>query len=150
MTALNPPVRLGVSACLLGERVRFDGGHKHDGFLTGLLGRFVEWVPVCPELESGMVAPREALRLTMNQARLRLVTAKTGRDQTEMIRRFAAKRLDELAGEDLRGFVLKKDSPTCGLERVRVYNDKNVPTRSGRGMFAAALTERFPMLPVEE
>jgi len=150
MTSLDNPIRLGVSSCLLGERVRFDGGHKRDGFLADLLGRFVEWVPVCPELESGMGAPREALRLTMRQAVVRLVTAKTARDQTETIRRFAARRLDELADERLRGFVLKKDSPTCGLERVRVYNESNVPSRSGRGMFAAALTERFPMLPVEE
>ena len=150
MTSLDKPVRLGVSSCLLGERVRFDGGHKRDGFLADLLGRFVEWVPVCPELESGMGAPREALRLTLRQTVVRLVTAKTARDETETIRRFAARRLDELADQRIRGFVLKKDSPTCGLERVRVYNESNVPARSGRGIFAAALTERLPMLPVEE
>lgn len=150
MTLPEAPVRLGVSSCLLGERVRFDGGHKRDQFLVGLLGRFVEWVPVCPELESGMGSPREALRLTLRHTALRLVTTKTGQDHTDLMRRYFAKRLDELAGERLRGFVLKKDSPTCGLERVRVYNASGVPTRSGRGLFAGALIERFPLLPVEE
>jgi uncharacterized protein YbgA (DUF1722 family)/uncharacterized protein YbbK (DUF523 family) len=150
MTLPDAPVRLGVSSCLLGERVRFDGGHKRDQFLVGLLGRFVEWVPVCPELESGMGSPREALRLTLRHTALRLVTAKTGQDHTAGMRQYAAKRLEELAGERLCGFVLKKDSPTCGLERVRVYNPSGVPTRSGRGLFAAALAERFPLLPLEE
>ena len=144
------PIRLGVSSCLLGERVRFDGGHKRDQFLVDLLGRFVEWVPVCPEIESGMCAPREALRLTLRHTALRLVTAKTGQDHTAGMRQYAAKRLEALAGEQLCGFVLKKDSPTCGLERVRVYNPSGVPTRSGRGLFAAALAERFPLLPLEE
>lgn len=150
MTLSNASIRLGVSSCLLGERVRFDGGHKRDQFLVGLLGRFVEWVPVCPELETGMGAPREALRLTLRHTTLRLVTTKTGQDHTDLMRRYSAKRLDELAGDRLRGFVLKKDSPTCGLERVRVYNASGVPTRSGRGLFAAALAERLPLLPVEE
>jgi uncharacterized protein YbgA (DUF1722 family)/uncharacterized protein YbbK (DUF523 family) len=150
MTWPDAPIRLGVSSCLLGARVRFDGGHKRDQFLVGLLGRFVEWVPVCPELESGMGAPREALRLTLRHAALRLVTTKTAQDHTELMRRYSAKRLDELAEERLRGFVVKKDSPTCGLERVRVYNASGVPTRSGRGLFAGALIERFPLLPVEE
>ena len=109
MTLPDAPVRLGVSSCLLGERVRFDGGHKRDQFLVGLLGRFVEWVPVCPELESGMGSPREALRLTLRHTALRLVTAKTGQDQTAVMRQYARKRLDELAGERLFGFVLKKD-----------------------------------------
>ena len=150
MTRPASPIRLGVSACLLGERVRFDGGHKRDDFLADLLGRFVKWVPVCPELESGMGAPREALRLTLRQTALRLVATKTAQDHTAAMRQYTAKRLDELTGERLCGFVLKKDSPTCGLERVRVYNPSGVPTRLGRGLFAAALTERFPLLPLEE
>jgi uncharacterized protein YbgA (DUF1722 family)/uncharacterized protein YbbK (DUF523 family) len=156
MTSSSPAIRVGVSACLIGERVRFDGGHKRDAFLTDLLGRFVEWVPVCPELESGMGAPREALRLTLRRdghdghEGPRLVAAKSGQDHTARMRRFSVDRLDELAGERLRGFVLKKDSPTCGLERVRVYNPKGVPTRSGRGLFAGLLADRFPHLPIEE
>jgi uncharacterized protein YbgA (DUF1722 family)/uncharacterized protein YbbK (DUF523 family) len=143
------PLRLGISACLLGHQVRFDGGHKRDVFLTDALGRFVEWVPVCPEVESGMGTPRETLRLVAGRE-IRLVTTKTERDHSEPMRRFAARKLDELAHEDLCGFVLKKDSPSCGLQRVKVYGAGGTPARSGRGLFAAALVERFPTLPIEE
>jgi uncharacterized protein YbgA (DUF1722 family)/uncharacterized protein YbbK (DUF523 family) len=144
------PIRLGVSACLLGSPVRFDGGHKRDPFLTDVLGRYVEWVPVCPEVELGMEAPREALRLTGSGREIRLVTTRTGRDFSVSMRRYASHRLEELAGDDLCGYILKKDSPSCGLERVKVYGSGGVPERSGRGLFAAALVERFPALPVEE
>ena len=112
------PIRLGISACLLGERVRFDGGHKRDPFLVETLGPFVEWVPVCPEVESGMPAPRESLRLVQAGRELRLITNKTAQDQTVSMRSYARRRLEELADAELCGFVLKKDSPTCGLERV--------------------------------
>lgn len=143
--------RLAISACLLGERVRFDGGHKRDGFLVETLGQFVDWVPVCPEVESGMGAPRESMRLVQHAGReLRLVTNKTGQDHTGSMRRYARRRLEELAGDDLCGFVLKKDSPSCGLERVKVYGAAGMPVRSGRGLFADALVSRFPLLPVED
>jgi uncharacterized protein YbgA (DUF1722 family)/uncharacterized protein YbbK (DUF523 family) len=151
MTAeADAPLRLGVSACLLGEPVRFDGGHKRDFFLVKTLGRFVEWVPVCPELESGLGVPRESMRLVQIDREIRLVTGKTAHDQTDTVGRYTVRRLEEIAEQGLCGFVLKKDSPTCGLERVRVYNAIGVPTRDGRGLFAAALVERFPTLPVEE
>jgi uncharacterized protein YbgA (DUF1722 family)/uncharacterized protein YbbK (DUF523 family) len=143
-------VRLGISACLLGEHVRFDGGHKRDPFLVETLGRFVEWVPVCPEVEAGMEAPRESMRLVQAEGRLRLLTNKSGQDQTDRMLRFARRRIHELAGDDLCGFVLKKDSPSCGLERVKVYGTPGIPMRSGRGLFADALVTRFPLLPVEE
>ena len=143
-------VRLGVSSCLVGERVRFDAGHKRDPFLVESLGRHVEWVPVCPEVESGMPTPREALRLVGRHGTVRLRTAKTDVDRTEVMQRFAARRLDELGALDLSGFVLKKDSPSCGLERVKVYGAGGVPVRSGRGLFADALARRFPGLPIEE
>ena len=114
------PIRLGISACLLGERVRFDGGHKRDPFLVETLGPFVEWVPVCPEVESGMGAPRESLRLVQTGTEIRLITNKTAQDQTARMRGYARGRLGKLAESELCGFVLKKDSPTCGLDRVRV------------------------------
>jgi uncharacterized protein YbgA (DUF1722 family)/uncharacterized protein YbbK (DUF523 family) len=144
------PVRLGISACLLGERVRFDAGHKRDPFLVDTLGPFVEWVPVCPEVESGMAAPRESMRLVQAGGQLRLLTNKSGHDHTDTMRQFARRRVDVLADEDLCGFVLKKDSPTCGLERVKVYGVGGVPIKSGRGLFADTLVTRFPLLPVEE
>ena len=143
-------IRLGISACLIGERVRFDGGHKRDPFLVESLGRFVEWVPVCPEVESGMDAPRESMRLVQAGGEVRLLTTRSGQDQTDSMHRFARRRIEELAGEQLCGFVLKKDSPTCGLERVKVYGTAGMPMKSGRGLFAEALVTGLPLLPVEE
>jgi uncharacterized protein YbbK (DUF523 family) len=144
MTAeADAPLRLGVSMCLLGEAVRFDGGHKRDFFLAKTLGRFVEWVPVCPELESGLGVPREPMRLEMHRE-LRLVTGKTGHDHTDTVRRYTARRLEEIADQGLCGFVLKKDSPTCGLERVRVYNGRGVPTGTGADFLLRGWSSAFP------
>jgi uncharacterized protein YbgA (DUF1722 family) len=146
----NRAPRIGISACLLGEAVRFDGGHKRDAFLTDTFGRFVEWVPVCPEAECGLGTPREAMRLVRSHAGMRLLTVQSGRDITPQMDRYTARRTERLAEEDLCGFILKKDSPSCGLERVRIYDQQGVPSRTGRGRFAAGLLERFPRLPVEE
>jgi uncharacterized protein YbgA (DUF1722 family)/uncharacterized protein YbbK (DUF523 family) len=144
------PVRLGISSCLLGEEVRFDGGHKRDAFLVEVFGRYVEWVPVCPEVEMGLGVPRETMRLESHGGEVRLITPKTGADHTESLRTFADNRLAALANERLCGYIFKKDSPSCGMERVRVYPNHATPNRSGRGLFAAALMQRFPSLPVEE
>jgi uncharacterized protein YbgA (DUF1722 family)/uncharacterized protein YbbK (DUF523 family) len=144
------PLRIGISACLLGDAVRFDGGHKRDRFLVETLGPFVEWVRVCPEVEMGLGTPRETLRLTSIGGAVHMVTTRTQVDYTDAMNRWARQRLDALVGEDLSGYVLKKDSPSCGMERVKVYSDKRLPQRSGRGLFAAALMSRLPNLPVEE
>lgn len=143
-------MRVGVSSCLLGEKVRFDGGHKRDRFLTEGLGPFVEWVPVCPEVELGLGAPRPTLRLSDSDDGIRLVTPKTGADHTEAMTAFARRRVGELADADLSGYVLKRGSPSCGMERVRVYGRTGQPTGPGRGLFAAELLRQFPDLPVEE
>jgi uncharacterized protein YbgA (DUF1722 family)/uncharacterized protein YbbK (DUF523 family) len=143
-------IRLGISSCLLGEQVRYDGGHKHDRFLTGVLGRYVEWVPVCPELEIGLGVPREPIRLVRAGSELRLQAQKSGRDHTDAMRRFAVRRLHGLARLELCGYVLKKGSPTCGMERVRVHEGKGPPARNGRGLFAGELLDRNESLPVEE
>ncbi len=148
-TAGRTPLRLGVSSCLLGERVRYDGGHKKDDFLTGLLARFVELVPVCPEVELGLGTPREPIRLQRDGDLVRLVAPKSGKDHTEPMRRFAERRVRALARLDLCGYVLKKDSPSCGMERVRVWGGR-MPSRDGRGAFAAVLMAELPLLPVEE
>ena len=145
-----PPIRIGISACLLGERVRFDGGHKRDAFLAERFGRFVEWVPVCPEVECGLGTPRESMRLVRIDAEVRLLTVRTGTDLTDRMARVAQSRAEALGAEDLSGFVLKKDSPSCGLERVKVYDRHGSPARVGRGLFASALLEMYPSLPVEE
>jgi len=144
------PVRIGISSCLLGQNVRFDGGHKRDAFLVGTFGRFVEWVAVCPEVEMGLGTPRETLRLVRRGDDVRFVMPKSGTDHTDAMRAWAEKRLDQLGREDLSGYVLKKDSPSCGMERVRLYDENGVPARTGRGAFAEALLRRFPTLPVEE
>ncbi|MGD0117844.1 MAG: DUF523 and DUF1722 domain-containing protein [Candidatus Binatus sp.] len=147
------PIRIGVSSCLLGEQVRFDGGHKRSDFLAATLGRFVEFVPVCPEMEIGLGVPRESIRLVRDDkdARaIRLVGNKTGLDHTDKMNAFAERRTIALGREDLCGYVLKKDSPSCGMERVRVYGPSGMPTRDGTGLYAAALMRKFPSLPVEE
>jgi uncharacterized protein YbbK (DUF523 family) len=125
------PVRVGVSACLLGEHVRFDGGHKRDAFLVEMLGQFVEFVRVCPEFELGLGVPRETLRLERKGNDIHLVAPRSGSDRTESMRAFVAKRTAALAREELSGYVLKKNSPSCGMERVRVYGAGGMPSATG-------------------
>lgn len=144
-------LRIGISSCLLGQEVRFDGGHKRDAFLVDTLGPQVEWVPVCPEVEMGFGTPREPLRLVrVADNAIRMITTITGVDHTETIATWASTRLEELAREDLCGYVLKKDSPSCGMEHVKTYSAGGIAERNGRGLFAAALMRRFPSLPVED
>jgi uncharacterized protein YbgA (DUF1722 family)/uncharacterized protein YbbK (DUF523 family) len=148
--ASQDPIRIGISSCLLGQHVRFDGGHKRDPFLVDTFGAFVEWVSVCPEVELGLGTPRESLRLVRKGDLVHMVNAKSGRDITVEMRRWAQARAAELAREQLAGYVLKKDSPSCGMERVKVYGESGMAEKSGRGLFAEALMARFPRLPVEE
>jgi uncharacterized protein YbgA (DUF1722 family)/uncharacterized protein YbbK (DUF523 family) len=144
------PIRIGISSCLLGQKVRFDGGHKRDAFLVDTFGTFVEWVPVCPEVELGLGTPREALRLVRKGDDIRMVNTRSGRDISTEMRQWAQARVDALAGERLCGYVLKKDSPSCGMERVKIYAEAGMAEKTGRGFFAEALMARFPRLPVEE
>ena len=125
------PVRIGISACLLGQEVRFDGGHKRNPFLTGTFAPFVEWVAVCPEVECGLGTPREAMRLVRTAEQVRLITVNSGVDVTERMETYTGRRVSQLAKENLSGYVLKKESPSCGLERVKVYDAHQVPARSG-------------------
>lgn len=151
-------IRIGISSCLLGEKVRYDGGHKLDHFLKDTLGQFVEWVPVCPEVECGLPVPREAMRLTGDPERPRLVTVRTGRDLTDRMQRWAATRLGELAREELCGFIFKSRSPSSGMRGVKVYNAAEnlpgaapgIPSRAGVGLFARAFMEHFSLMPVED
>ena len=146
----GPAIRIGVSQCLLGEEVRYDGGHKRDSFLTEGLSAYVEFVPVCPEVESGMGVPREAVRLEGSVDAPRMVGRRSGTDHTEAMTAFAARRAAALDDADLCGYVLKKGSPSCGMERVKVYAGSGMPAKQGVGLFARALMDRFPLLPVEE
>ncbi len=147
-----PKPRIGVSACLLGEPLRYDGGHLRNAFLTQTLAPHVEWTPVCPESEAGMGTPREPVRLVDDdKGALRMKGAHSDTDHTDAMRSWAARRVEELAHLRLHGYVFTKDSPSCGLFRVKVYPGAGGPAaRTGRGLFAEILTERFPLLPVEE
>lgn len=144
------PIRLGVSSCLLGQKVRYDGGHKLDPFLVNTLGEYVEFVPVCPEFEAGFGVPRESFQLVGDAQRPRLVTQKTRRDCTEQLETWAHRRVEELAPLGLCGFVFKSKSPSSGMERVNVYGANGMAARVGRGLFARIFMDRFPLLPVEE
>ena len=143
-------IRLGISSCLLGAKVRFDGGHKLDRFLTETLGNYVEYVPVCPEVEVGLPTPRDSLRLIGEPESPRLIFPKTGEDITERMTVWAKERVKQLEKEDLCGFVFKAKSPSSGMERVRIYDKNGVPNKTGVGLFAGIFMEHFPLLPVEE
>ena len=144
-------LRIGVSSCLLGQEVRFDGGHKKDQFLVQELAKQVEWVPVCPELEVGMGVPREAVRLVKGDSGgPRMVGVRSGDDWTERMHAYSEKRLKALERLELSGYVFKSKSPTCGIERVKVYGPNGMPEKNGRGLFAEAFMHRFPWLPIED
>jgi len=147
---MNNSIKVGVSACLLGEKVRYDGGHKHDRYITDTLGRFFTFVPVCPEVESGMPTPREAMRLEGDPAAPRLMTRISRIDKTEQMLAFCRSKVAELEQAELCGFIFKKDSPSSGLFRVKVYDDNGMPKKSGSGLFAAAVAKQLPLLPMEE
>src|SRR4030067_2075615 len=143
-------IKLGVSTCLLGESVRYDGGHKLDRFLTDTLGQYVEYVPVCPEVECGLPIPRESMHLEGDPDSPRLVTSRTKQDMTDRMVRWAKKRVVDLERDDLCGFIFKSNSPSSGMERVRVYDRKGVPAKKGVGIFARIFMDQFPLIPVED
>jgi uncharacterized protein YbgA (DUF1722 family)/uncharacterized protein YbbK (DUF523 family) len=143
-------IKLGISACLLGENVRYDGGHKLDRFLTDTLGQYVEYLPLCPEVECGLPVPRESMHLEGDPDSPRLVTIRSKQDMTDRMVKWTQKRVAQLEKEDLCGFIFKSDSPSSGMERIRVYNEKGMPVRKGVGIFAKIFMDRFPLLPVED
>jgi len=150
MDVMSGRIRLGISSCLLGENVRYDGGHKLDRFLRDSLGQFVDWIPVCPEVECGLPVTREAMRLVGSPDKPRLVTRQTGVDHTERMLTWARKRVKELEREALCGFVFKARSPSSGMRGVKIHSKSGMPSRTGSGLFAHEFMSRFPMLPVED
>lgn len=152
MTVRNPEskIKVGVSSCLLGEKVRWNGDHKQDRFVKDLLGQFFEWVPTCPEVEVGMGVPRETVQLTGNSEAPRMVGNKTGTDWTSRMNRYSRKRSAELAKMDLCGYIFKNRSPSCGIARIKVYGDGGNPTPNGRGLFAGAFMQQCTLVPVED
>ncbi|MDA8405057.1 MAG: DUF523 and DUF1722 domain-containing protein [Desulfobacteraceae bacterium] len=143
-------IKLGISACLMGQNVRYNGGHTHDPFLTQTLGRYVDYVPVCPEVECGLPVPREAMRLVGDPSNPALVTIKTGINLTGQMKSWGQNRLDALQNENLCGFIFKSRSPSSGMERVKVYDANGIPDNTGVGIWARMFMDRFPLLPVED
>jgi len=149
MPSKSISINIGVSACLLGEHVRYDGGHKHDRYITDVLGSFFNFIPVCPEVGCGLPVPRESMRLEGERDAPRLITGKSRIDKTDQMSAFCTLKVRELESEDLCGFIFKKDSPSSGLFRVKIYNN-GVAVKNGTGLFAAEVVKTFPLLPMEE
>jgi len=147
---LSEKIRIGISSCLLGEKVRFDGGHKLDHYLKDTLGTYVAWIPVCPEVETGFPVPREAMRLVGDSSSPRLVTVWSGVDHTDRMLLWAERKLQELEKLDLCGFIFKSRSPSSGMRGVKVYGPSGVPTHTGVGIFARLFMDCFPFVPVED
>ncbi|MCF7832026.1 MAG: DUF523 and DUF1722 domain-containing protein [Candidatus Marinimicrobia bacterium] len=144
-------MKIGISSCLLGNKVRYDGQHKLDRFLRDELGDFVDWVPLCPEMECGLPVPREAMRLVGDDPESpRLMTNKTFQDKTGQMESYISEKLEELEREGLRGFIFKAKSPTSGMRGVKIYTEAGMPSRRGSGIFAREFMKRFPNIPVED
>lgn len=143
-------ITLGVSTCLLGHPVRYDGGHKLNRYVRDTLGHYFDYVPVCPEVECGMPVPRESLHLEGDPDSPRLITRKSRLDYTEQMREWGRAKLEELAEADLCGYIFKSRSPSSGMERIKVYDERGNPHNSGVGIWARMFMERFPLLPAED
>ncbi len=143
-------IRVGISTCLLGQKVRFDGGHKHDRYLTDILGAYFRFVPVCPELEVGMGVPREPVHLEGGTESPRMIGTRSREDWTDRMNSYSRGRVKKRDLDSLRGYILKKDSPSCGMERVKLFGEKGMAERKGVGLYAQALKEQYPLLPIEE
>ena len=147
---MKKKILIGVSSCLLGQPVRFDGGHKKDRYLMDVLSEYFEWLPICPELEVGMGVPRESVKLVGLPDAPEMIGNKSGKNWTTLMNQYAEKKMHSISKKGICGYILKKDSPTCGIERVRVYNSKGIPAKNGQGLYARVLIETYPLLPVEE
>ena len=143
-------IRIGISSCLLGENVRYDGGHALDSLLWDTLGRYVEYVPVCPEVECGFGIPRETFRLMGDSKKPHLITSNTGEDHTDRPEAWARRRVGELYNDNLCGFIFKSGSPSCGMEHVKVYDHSGASRKVGVGIFARIFMEHFQLTPAEE
>jgi uncharacterized protein YbgA (DUF1722 family)/uncharacterized protein YbbK (DUF523 family) len=147
---MTEKIKIGISSCLLGERVRYDGGHKIDHYLVNTFGQYVEWISVCPEVEYGLPVPREPMYLIGDPKAPRLVTRKTGIDHTDGMLQWTQRKLKELEKEELCGFIFKSKSPSSGMKGVEIFTKSGTLSQSGTGIFARAFMEHFPLIPVED
>ena len=146
----NQSIKLGISSCLMGNNVRYDGGHKLDQYLRDTFGQFIEWAPVCPEVECGLPVPREAMDLVGDQDTPRLVMRVTGIDHTGRMMQWANKKLAALEKENLCGFVFKARSPSCGVHDATLYSRPGRLAGKRAGLFAETVMGRFPLMPIED
>jgi len=143
-------IKIGISSCLLGEKVRYDGNHQLDRFITDTLGQYFEFIPVCPEIECGLPVPREPMHLFGSTQSPRLITIKTGVDYTERMLTWVERKLKKLENENLCGFIFKSRSPSSSIRNVKVYKLSGTVTKTGKGLFGGAFMEHFPLIPVED
>jgi uncharacterized protein YbgA (DUF1722 family)/uncharacterized protein YbbK (DUF523 family) len=141
-------VKIGISSCLLGKKVRYDGGHKLDRYITDTLGQYFDWVPVCPEVEYGLPVPREAMHLTGKPDSPRLLTIHSRVDHTEGMLKWVCKKLKELEKDKLCGFIFRSKSPSSGIRGVKIYTSSGILNRTGAGIFGGAFMQHFPLIPV--
>jgi len=149
MTKLPMQIQIGVSQCLMGDKVRFDAGHKREAFICNTLSQFFEFIAICPEVDIGLGVPRPPIRLIGDPKIPKLVsTNDESEDYTHIMKQYSQQKVTTL--KSVSGYILKSKSPTCGLFRVKVYQDKGVPSKTSRGIYAKILAEKYPNLPIEE
>lgn len=149
--AMETKIKIGVSSCLLGEKVRWNGDHKQDRYVREVLANYFEYIPVCPEMEVGMGVPRETVALYGDLEKQRMVSKKTQTDWTKPMEQYIKGRINSLTHDELCGYIFKSKSPSCGLGRVPVYSEfGSHKVRHGPGLFAKAFTRKFPLIPTED
>jgi uncharacterized protein YbbK (DUF523 family) len=141
-------IKIGISSCLLGRQVRYDGGHKFDPYIADTLGPYFEWIPICPEVECGLPVPREPMHLVGDPLSPRLVTVDTHIDFTEDMIQWTIGKFKDLEREGLCGFIFKSKSPSSAIGGVRVHTPPGTSGRKGSGIFGSAFMKRFPLIPV--
>jgi|TARA_B100000678_G_scaffold70199_2_gene57636 uncharacterized protein YbbK (DUF523 family) len=140
--------RVGISHCLLGEKVRYDGDHKRSRVVVEVLGKHFEWVPICPEVDIGMGVPREPVHLFEDEGHIRLLGVTSGYDWTDSMNEYAEGWTSELASGEIHGFVLKSNSPSCGIDGVKLDDCSGAYSRNGVGLFTRVLQTQLPALPI--
>ena len=146
---MSKHIKVGISRCLLGDKVRFDAGHKKEAFICNVLSHYFEFVAVCPEVDIGLGIPRTPVRLIGDVNDPELVNTKDASiNHTDKMKNYCDKSVNTLT--QLSGYILKSKSPTCGLFRVKVYQEKGMPSYNGQGIFAKALADKYPDMPIEE
>ena len=148
---MTEKIRIGVSSCLIGEKVRWNGDHKQDRYVREILSRYFEYIPVCPEVEVGMGVPRETVALYGDPEKPSMISKKTQTDWTKPMEKYIKSRINTLSADDLCGYIFKSKSPSCGMGRVPLYSEfGSHKVKHGPGMFANAFINSFPLVPTEE